>query len=176
MKWGHHFCLTAFLFCAISTTAQQVSPYVLNTASGSGTAGTFRIDWSLGEIPLIHTGTSSSVIITNGFLQSGTGFIATGLREINMLTNAEIKIFPNPVMTQLQLQFKLDVPGTFDIVLYDMTGRKITESVFSYTGGIQSLWFNMNQYPSGSYQLNLIYRPANGYQQKAGSFMIQKIN
>jgi hypothetical protein len=175
MKCSSHFWIPLLLFVASSTSAQQVSPYILNVTSKSDSIGTIKFDWSLGEIPLVLTASGTGIIVTNGFLQSGTGFVVTGIDNLLLLTGNEVKAFPNPVLSQLQLQFNINRPGKINIRLYDINGRLLTEQHYYYNGGIQNNWLDMNAYPSGSYQLFLFYQPLSGFPSRTASFGIQKI-
>lgn len=43
-----------------------------------------------------------------------------------------------------------------------------------YSGGVQTKLIDMQNYPSGSYQIILIYDPANGNPEKQGNFKVLK--
>lgn len=174
MKWYLHFWIISILI-TIQAPAQQIVPSVINVTSKSDSIGTVKIDWSVGEIPLISTATGTGIIITNGFLQSGSGFVTTAVPNLPLLSGAQVKVFPNPVATQLQLQFMMGAAGKVKAVLYDAGGKRLQEETYIYTGGTQMAWFEMHAYPSGSYQLYLFYQPANGYGARTAVYSIQKI-
>jgi type IX secretion system substrate protein len=175
MKWLNHFCVYLSIILSLSLHAQQVTPNVINSAGGSNSTGILFVDWSVGEMPVILTSSGNNLYITNGFLQAGSGFIPNGLLNLPVLTNLEIKIFPNPVRDELQIQFQLNHAGKIQIILFDISGKKLMDRQWSYIGGSQVRLINLKTYPQGSYQLFLYYKPANGAQPKAGTFKVQKL-
>ena len=173
-----------YLFCSFnligfSGIAQQVTPQVFNTAGRSDsiittTIGTIKIDWSVGEMPLVHTSTATGLIVSNGFLHPLNTSSPTAINNPNTLSPSEVKIFPNPVQSQLLIQMELNIPGRVEIIVLDISGRKLSRHSMKYSGGIQTKLIDMQNYPSGSYQLILIYDPANGNPEKQGNFKVLK--
>ena len=174
MKWLQHFLYLCILH-SLSLSAQQVTPVVINAAGRSGSSANIFIDWTIGEMPLIATYSGPGLSVTNGFLQAGSGFLPTSLRDLPSLTSSEIKIFPNPVSDEMQVQFQLNNAGKIQIILFDISGKKLIDRQWIYSGGSQVHRVNLKKYPQGSYQLFLYYKPANGTQPKTGVFKVQKL-
>jgi hypothetical protein len=175
MKWLNHFFCSLCILPSLSLSAQQVTPTVINSAGGGGSSANIFIDWTIGEMPLIETYSGTTLSVTNGFLQAGTGFLPTSLRDLPSLTSSEIKIFPNPVSDEIQVQFQLNSAGKIQIILFDISGKKLIDRQLVHIGGSQLQFINLRKYPQGSYQLFLYYKPANGTQPKTGIFKVQKL-
>ena len=175
MKWLNHFLFSLCVLHSLSLYAQQVTPVVINAGGSSGSSSNIFIDWTIGEMPVIATYSGTSLAVTNGFLQAGNGFLPTSLRDLPSLTSSEIKIFPNPVSNEMQVQFQLNNAGKIQIILFDISGKKLIDRQLIHSGGSQVHLINLKRYPQGSYQLFLYYRPANGSQPKTGIFKVQKL-
>jgi|LauGreDrversion4_2_1035121.scaffolds.fasta_scaffold02041_2 gliding motility-associated-like protein len=80
------FLVTLVWFTA--SKAQTVSPYILNSAGGSQTGSGNSYEWSLGEMVLIDTWTTTGMILTNGLLQ-----------PLRILPLDEFAIYPNNIIT-----------------------------------------------------------------------------
>jgi hypothetical protein len=173
-----------YLFCSFnlivsSGITQQVAPQVFNTAGRSdsiitSSSGILKIDWSVGEMPLVNTSSATGLIISNGFLHPLNTASPTAINNPNTLSSSEIKIFPNPVQSQLLIRMEMNIPGRIEIILLDISGRKLSRQSMKYSGGIQTKLIDMHTYPSGSYQLMIIYDPVNGNPEKEGNFKVLK--
>jgi hypothetical protein len=60
--------VSQFFIMSITTYAQSLGPQTFNTSGGKGNAGTFHLDWSIGE-PAVTTFNSSNVLLSQGLLQ-----------------------------------------------------------------------------------------------------------
>lgn len=84
------------LLCASSAMAQQA----LASAGGEGSGGGLHVAWSIGE-PIIATGTSANIVVTQGFHQPPTDFSTV---IIPVADNDEAwQLFPNPTRDALHL-------------------------------------------------------------------------
>lgn len=123
-KWGtmknltYKILLCTFLFVQLfsKTRAQEVISVAGNHAQNE----TFQISWTMGE-PVIETVSSSSIVLTQGMHQSK--LIVTSIKDL--VTNFEIKAYPNPVKTNLNLYIdKNDVSG-FEYRLFNAQGKLV---------------------------------------------------
>ena len=93
---------------------------------------TFMIGYQKGEETFCNIFSTSQILNT---------------REI--LTEAEVQVFPNPAKTQITISIPDQYTGTFDISLTDMTGRQI----FKQTDFNSNSSIDIHKLPSGSYIL-----------------------
>lgn len=114
--------LLTLLLClwCIGALAQ---PHDLISASGASFKNSSGyLSFSIGEC-ITSTLTSSSAILTQGYLQTrlGTGVPVVSQPEIRM------SVFPNPVNDLLILQ--IDDPQDFDYLLYDIRGALLNRGL-----------------------------------------------
>lgn len=91
---------------------------LVSTSGASFENSTGYLSHTIGEV-FTTTVSSSSVILTQGFLQ---GELNTGVPVINAST-FQMVVYPNPVSSLLTLQ--VDKPEGFDYLLYDSRGSLI---------------------------------------------------
>ncbi len=83
----------------------------------------------------------------------------TQLSPIALYKNDKIKggiiakISPNPISSpgHLMLQFNADKPGTLLVELYDMNGRRITQTNMMADAGVNNGHFHLGELPAGIY-------------------------
>ncbi len=73
--------------------------------------------------------------------------------EINVLDNAALSIYPNPVHDQLNIQILKDHPGESTVELYDVRGKQVQSSILTYPGR-QVL--NLSHLESGLYVIRIM--------------------
>jgi hypothetical protein len=65
--------VTQLLLLSLTIHAQSIGPQTLNTSGGKGNAGTFYLDWSIGETAVATLG-SSNVLLSQGLLQPDAAY------------------------------------------------------------------------------------------------------
>lgn len=135
----------------------------------------YRYEWSIGEAAAIETFKSSTLVVTAGVLQPATDNPAAKNNDEEWGTE-EIRIFPNPVVTELDVSFLSKQQGKVSMALYDASGKLIGKKQFDYYGiGYISKWL-FTPYASGEYIMRIILDPLPGFTGKKGTFKIQKLN
>jgi hypothetical protein len=162
-----------FFYCS---NAQSVAPSVINTGGGSFQAGYYQFEWSIGELALVGEMNSSnnSLVITNGFIQPFIQYPATNNTN-NIFANDEIKVFPNPASSYVEINFLTKQQGRITLTFYDGSGRKILTSADSYYGIGLVKRIPVNQLPNEVYMLHVDLDPYPGYSSKKGVYKIIKI-
>jgi hypothetical protein len=162
------------LFISSQCFSQSVSPATLNATGGTNMFTFYRFEWSVGEAAAIETMSSGNVVVTNGILQPGTHNPA----DINVASTwgpEEIKVLPNPVRDQLEIDFFSKQKGAVTMNLYDESGRLLESRPITYNGtGLIYQW-NLSRYPSELYFLKIQLVPSSGSVAKVGTYKIQKI-
>jgi hypothetical protein len=153
---------------------QTVAPAVLNTSGGTHSFGYANIDWSVGEMPLINTGSSSLLVVTNGFLQPFTEKPSD--TDIGSLFSPdEIRIFPNPSTSYVEINFLTQQKGNLSFRLYNSLGQLQFEKTF-YSYGLGRIErINMERLPSTEYFLQIVLDPEPGSVRKKGGYKIIKL-
>ena len=118
--------LVIVFFCLFNCHSQSIAPSVINTSGGSFQSGYYQLEWSIGELALVGEMTSSnnSLVITNGFIQPFIQYPATVNTNL-VFGNDEIKIFPNPASSYVEINFLSKQRGRITLNFYDGAGRKI---------------------------------------------------
>ena len=158
-------------------TNPSISPTVINIAGGTynNPASYFRADWSVGELSLVHTATSNTVayVITNGFLQP---------YENNFDVNSnlqfgpeEIRVFPNPANSYVEIDFRTKQKGKMQFRLYDQVGQLLYKQEFLSYGLDRIEKINMDRFAQGAYLLHIELVPDPGSVHKKGSYQILKL-
>ena len=159
MKGSFTQLILLLLLCPYFSSAQEVSPTVINATGGSATSGYYRFDWSVGEMCLIDSYLKPNcILLENGFLHPGiekghapksNDFFATG----------DIMIFPNPVFTFTELNLNLPTPGRVCIRLMNILGKLVETRQFDYNGVGRIEKIDLQRYPAGTYMLQISLVP-----------------
>ena len=163
-----------FSFCY--SYAQSIAPSVFNAAGASFKQGYYQFEWSVGELSLIGEMTSSnnSFVITNGFIQP---FIHNPARDNsnNIFDNDEIKVFPNPASSYVEINFMTKQKGRITLSFYDGSGKKIYTTTDWYYGVGMIKRIPVSKLPNEVYMLHVDLDPDPGSVAKKGVYKIIKI-
>ena len=168
--------LVIVFFFLFNCRSQSLTPSVINTSGGSFQFGYYQLEWSIGELALIGDMTSSnnSLVITNGFIQPFTQNPATN-NSNNVFRNDEIRIFPNPASSYVEINLFTKQKGRVTFSFHDAAGRKILTTTDSYYGVGLIKRIPVSQLPNEVYMLHVALEPAPGYSSKKGVYKIIKI-
>lgn len=170
----HVFLIIGFFINA--TSAQSISPQVINTTGGSYSFGYTIIDWNVGEMALVNTQQSADlqVVITHGFLQPFTDKPADNNTN-NVFGPEEIRVFPNPASTYIEIDFLTKQKGRVQFRLYNSLGQRMYQKEF-YSYGLGTIEkIDMQRWASSEYYLHIILEPEAGSVGKKGSYKIIKV-
>jgi PKD repeat protein len=75
---------------------------------------------------------------------------------VNDLTSVELsRVYPNPVISMLELQLTAKRPADVSVKLNDMLGRMVQEQTTRLSSGTNSMSLDMETLPAGVYQLTV---------------------
>jgi len=170
----HAFLFTCFFINAAS--AQSVDPQVINTTGGSYSFGAVIIDWNVGEMALVNTMQSANlqVLVTNGFLQPFTDK-PDEINNNNTFGPEEIKVFPNPASTYVEIDILTKQQGRIGLKLYDATGKTVYKNEFYSYGIGRIIRIDMQRWASAEYYLHIVLEPESGFTGKKGAYKIIKL-
>ena len=77
--------------------------------------------------------------------------VATDVTNIN-----EVKVWPNPFNTDLNIGYNVESDVTITISMMDMNGRQLNTQLVKAQKGYNSLSINGSELPAGMYLINLI--------------------
>ena len=170
------FCTTIFSQSIFTSTLNSTG----DTKKLSATSPRFPnyfFEWSVGEATIITTNTAGNFQVTHGLLQ---GYLLIDPKVPGETTwfPDEIKIYPNPVVTDFTLELLSSSKGVVEFSLLDTKGATIFRRSINYQGTGQTEHFNINHLSSGYYLLRVTMKgfpDAGGYFLKQGGFKIIKI-
>ncbi|MEI7470883.1 MAG: T9SS type A sorting domain-containing protein [Chitinophagaceae bacterium] len=169
------FLAVGFFITSQAFSQASVSPATFNASGGTNFFTFYRFDWSFGEAMAIETmEASGNLKVTNGILQPGThnpGANNTG----GDWGAEEIKILPNPVQNQLEIDFMSKQKGKVTMTLFDEAGKLVSNRQFDYYGTERIEKWNFGPYPSGAYFLKIQLVPAAGSVAKNSSYRVIKV-
>ncbi len=111
-----------FMIVSFYMEAQQLTPSVFCTASGTLSNGTANVYWTIGET-IVETMQSGNNQLSNGFQQAN--YIITAIK--NSKTSYDIQLFPNPTNNLLILKINATQLKNVWFQLFDMQGKMIKE-------------------------------------------------
>lgn len=167
--------LVIVFFFFLCGNSQIVAPSVMNTGGGVFLSGYYQFEWSIGELALVGDMQSSnaSFVITNGFIQSHIQY--SPVNNSNIFGNDEIKIFPNPATSYVEINFLTTQRGRIRINFYDAAGKKIYTASDVYYGVGLIKRIPVDKLPNEVYMLQVDLDPYAGYSAKKGSYKVIKI-
>lgn len=137
----------------------------------------YQFEWSVGESSIITQNSSSNFQVDHGVLQ-GYLQIEPQVSDNGIWYPDEIKIYPNPVVSNFTVELLTAVKGVVVFSFYDNKGNILFQRSVNYRGTGQTESFTTSQLPAGFYFLRVSIKgfPENGgYLQKQGSFKIIKV-
>ena len=157
-------------FFSYYSNAQSVAPSVFNAAGGSLKQDYYQFEWLIGEM----TSSNNSFMITNGFIQP---FIQYPARDNNnnIFGSDEIKVFPNPASSYVEINFLTKQKGRITLSFYDGTGKKIYTATDWYYGVGMIKRIPVSKLPNEVYMLHVNLDPDAGSVAKKGVYKIIKI-
>jgi hypothetical protein len=152
---------------------QSIWPSTLNATGGTTYIAGNEYEWSVGEMALVNTFTTSSIIVTQGILQTRTG---PGITEVPSPTNLGdfLQVFPNPASGIINIQYTSNNEGTLSLRLMDMAGKLITEQKAEVKQGSCNQKLDISPLAVATYLLEVYMAPTNG-KVETTSYKIQKL-
>lgn len=139
---------------ALQGHAQSIGPSTLNASGGSASVAGNLYEWSVGEMTMISTFSSSGLVVTQGLLQpSATG--GTGVGNSPQITQ-HLDVFPNPADYILYLNPRFRGPVTLQYSLLDMTGRTVLSQKAFLPTGTEKQSLLLSHLAAGQYMLSVV--------------------
>jgi len=137
-----------FFFMLLLGVPAGHAQQAIASAGGSGAAGGYKVDWTLGE-PVIETFRGSGHILTQGLHQ--TNIITTSLPE-REVPGLAVRVYPNPVGDRLMIEVVRTEGALFRCELYDVTGHRMLQK--SLDPGVEEI--TMGGFAPGLYFLRVL--------------------
>ena len=166
MKKVFFFTVGTVFFTAVHS--QSITPAVINSTGKSAVIQVqnqpFHLDWNLGEMALVNTmyyipaNQNQILIISNGFLQPDFG-PDDGEEDLhkpaNPLTLADIRVYPNPAVKEVEVRFSMNETGMVRLVLFDAMGRQVFVKQVPFNSKIRMERIPVAGLTQGTYMLHV---------------------
>ena len=144
-----------------SIQSQSLSPTVISADGGTGTVGNISLEWTLGDLAT-ESVIAGHTLYTEGFHQPTLTVRIIDKEAVPVPLHPdtqtevvpEIKVFPNPVSSELNVVLDGATDTELRVQLIDFNGKLIMQK-FANTRD-QSMQFDMSQHASGLYLLHFI--------------------
>lgn len=157
--------MTLILLCTCCSGLLAQS--TLNAAGGGATIGGNSYDYSVGEMAVVSTASTATLVVTQGLLQPQP---ATPDATSNLIISEnQLSIYPNPTTAILNLQPQFTTGGILSIQLVDMNGRMIQKKEIKLANGSETQKLDISSYATGNYLLNV------QFENHRNTYKIQKI-
>lgn len=152
--------LSVFAFVAIglpSVRGQSIGPSTLNATGGSATIGGNTYEWSVGEMVLVNTAITSSIVVTQGLLQPLNGGTSAGVTPDQSLLQY-LSVFPNPANNVVNFTFNSPQKAVLGLRLVDVTGKVLQDRSYDVKVGTNTGQVDMSQYAAATYMLQVLLK------------------
>ncbi len=163
-------------FISLSCFSQSITPSVINVSGGSSQKGYYQFEWSVGEMSLIGEMASrpNTLVVTSGFLQPY--ILNPGTNNTNNQFGVdEIKVFPNPASSYVEINLFTKQQGKLKISFYNAVGQKV-HSIETNVYGVDLIQkIPVNNFSAGTYLLLIELNADPSFVSKKGVYKITKI-
>lgn len=160
--------LIAFLLSTCGAYAQSAT----NVSGGKAKIGDATFSYSIGEMTMVNTISSSDLIVTQGLLQP-TNNTPTTTRDI-IISQEQLNVYPNPTNGIVNLQPNFNSEGSMQLVLLDLAGKVVLRKNVSLDQGNELQKINVANLATGNYMLNVNFQSKNSISKN--TYKIQKLN
>lgn len=116
------YLITTFLLAFIIPTQAQIGleMHTISSASNSYSSSSIKLDWTIGELAAVTTISGNNYTLTQGLHQPDK--FTVGINDFE-LQNFSINLYPNPAVSQINLDLIGNIGSDVVIKIYDATGR-----------------------------------------------------
>lgn len=141
----------SFGLVVLFTKAQTLSPHGISSTGGFSSVGGSSLSSTTGEMTMVATFSSGSIVITQG-LQQPEDF-NVGVAPLPYLESG-IKFGPNPSTGKVNLFFNSTVGMNLIISVFDLKGALLYELPTEKLENTNFISFDFSPLPSGAYILD----------------------
>ncbi|GEM_PF-337811 len=167
--------LPLFLFIFGATInfcqAQVQQAATVNATGGSAQLGGNTYEWSVGEMVLVNTVTTSNLVVTQGLLQPILN--TTDIRHPELSAD-QLKVYPNPTKDIVFIQPNVKPNTSLTLLVFDISGRAFYRKTLVLKTGTEVQTVDLGTYAAGNYLLDIVAGTSGSTSRN--TFKIQKLN
>lgn len=148
---------------------QSIGPSTINANGGSGTIGSSRFEWSVGELAWVSP-TTGSAIVTQGVLQPSITLVSVG----SAMLATQMQVYPNPSASIVNIKLAAPTDGTLSYRLMDVAGRVVLKKAADIKQGTSIHQLDISQLAVASYMLQLSFI-TDGKTEEIATYQLQKL-
>jgi len=134
-------------------TQKAMSQQATSAASGSAIIEEISFEYIIGEMVLVNTASTASVILTQGFLQPiNENPTSVSARSYSSLS---FNCYPNPVHNMLTLSATNFIDERLEIRITDILGRSVALENMEFNA-LTDKHIDVSSYKAGCYFLNIL--------------------
>lgn len=156
-------------------SSDNAKPNITNSTGGTyhGGPGSMLIyDWSVGEVTMVSTFSDGGTTLTQGLLQNEIAIEPSGVANEHLAAN--LKIYPNPASTEVNIQFTSAAEGKLIYRLLDLNGKIITSGSANVNAGTSTQQVNVTGLAAATYMLQVSFKTGDNAEEST-SYKIEKI-
>ncbi len=138
--------------CGFSPQAQTLSPTVISSSGGYFTSANASLSFTVAEMTMVNTFTSTNNILTQGFQQPEDYLV--GITETPVF-KGEVLIYPNPSNGNFILSYVSNYSSDNIIKLYNLLGQVVFTKTVVQVNGLNTVNFDIRNLNQGIYLLEL---------------------
>ena len=162
--------LLTILTVVSAAFGQKNTPVTINAVGGQSVVNNNTYEWSIGELVLVNTFSSPSLVVTQGVLQPFQK--DNSVDPANYLAS-NLKLYPVPTDATLYLQPNFSAGSKLNYVILDITGKQLMKQEVQLASGIERQTINMSAFASATYIVTVqLTEQSKTYLQ---SFKVEKI-
>jgi hypothetical protein len=150
--------LSLGIFIVFFSQAQTNSPNVVASGGDYFVAGTFTNSYTIGEMAMVETFTTSGFLLTQGFQQPYEFPLAVTAAEPFQGFSA----FPNPSNGQVSFQYNLASNGKVSVNVFDAIGQIVYSSSEEKLSGPQTDYLDLSAFANGLYTVRYTIQSSTG--------------
>jgi hypothetical protein len=140
--------LITIVVVSVTAFGQKNSPAIINAVGGQSVVNNNTYEWSIGELVLVNTFSSSTLVVTQGVLQPFQK--DNNVDPANYLAS-NLKLYPVPTDATLYLQPNFSAGSKLNYVVQDITGKQLMKQEVQLASGIERQTINMSAFASATY-------------------------
>ena len=141
--------LLTILTVVSAAFGQKNSPVTINAVGGQSVVNNNTYEWSIGELVLVNTFSSPSLVVTQGVLQPFQK--DNSVDPAGNYLAANLKLYPVPTDATLYLQPNFSAGSKLNYVVQDVTGKQLLKKEVQLGTGIERQTINMSAFASATY-------------------------
>lgn len=144
-----------FVYLVLSgfyTSAQTISPSILNASGGATIINSNSYEWSIAEMLDVATYNTGSNFVTTGLLQPLEEKLSVHLLPNS---NTSVSIYPNPFTSIINLNIKSDDIQDIQIIVKNMLGQLVYQQAYTLMSNNDVVQINLNQLSVGPYVIEV---------------------